>query len=357
MHAIRQMPKPHWLILAGLLLSAQAPAGEPPIELRNYVALDNTTTDQHGRPFTVTELSGITYLGGDEYLAVMDGSNRLVWIEIALSDDGAIESARVTRGLSLSQKQDFEGIAFRPARPHSVLLSEEDTPAVHEFDLKDGSLLKTFDVPPVFRRRRTNRGFESLALAPDGAALWTANEEALSVDGDPSSPQKGTTVRLLRYVAQDDTFVPEAQFAYQVEPMHGKVVQHASSGLSELAVLPDGTLLALERSFAYREDGVMFLSRLYAVDLSEATDISGQRQPLRGREKDFTPAAKTELWSGAIDEAMGMNLEGITVGPRLPDGRWSLVGVVDDGDPISRNVAVGFVLSLADENPTISSDR
>ena len=45
-----------------------------------------------------------------------------------------------------------------------------------------------------------NYGFESLTISGDGLTLWTANEEALTVDGDRSSYSDGTIVRLVKYV-------------------------------------------------------------------------------------------------------------------------------------------------------------
>ncbi|HCK40707.1 MAG: hypothetical protein CMJ72_03325 [Planctomycetaceae bacterium] len=48
-----------------------------------------------------------------------------------------------------------------------------------------------------------------------------------------------------------------------------------------------------------------------------------------------------------IDDQIGndQNLEGIGVGPRLPNGSWILLGVVDSGDPISSNTIVSFELA------------
>ena len=50
---------------------------------------------------------------------------------------------------------------------------------------------------------------------------------------------------------------------------------------------------------------------------------------------------------GDDDDQIGndQNLEGIGVGPRLPNGSSILLGVVDNGDPISSNTIVSFELA------------
>ncbi len=49
--------------------------------------------------------------------------------------------------------------------------------------------------------------------------------------------------------------------------------------------------------------------------------------------------------SGAADGSSGQNLEGLALGPRLANGNWALLGVVDDGDSLSSNTIVSFELS------------
>jgi hypothetical protein len=60
----------------------------------------------------------------------------------------------------------------------------------------------------------------------------------------------------------------------------------------------------------------------------------------------YTPAAKDLLYEGEHN-----NLEGLARGPMLGEGRWSLIGVVDDGDPISTNALVAFENSGAGPAP------
>ena len=313
------------------------------VNFRGTMPLGTTATDQNGQEFTVTGLSGLTWVHDTLFVAVMDNSNKLVLLDVQLDVDGTISFAAIVGGLTLAESRDFEGIAHTTVDRDSVFLGEEDTPAVQEYSQSNGALLQTLDTPPVFFNLRPNFGFESLSRHPAGTELWTANEEALTVDGELSTPQDGTVVRLLRYTLSGQTGIPAEQFAHITEPMHGGNITGGRSGLVDLTVLLNSKILALERSFAF-DIPDFFESRLYELDFSDATDVSGFVDGLIG--ETFTPVAKHLLWSGSVG-----NLEGLALGPSLTGGNQSLLGIVDDGDPLSTNQLVAFELLLPDGTP------
>ncbi len=107
--------------------------------------------------------------------------------------------------------------------------------------------------------------------------------------------------------------------------------------MSDLAALPDGSLISLERSFALSALG-LFENRIYELNFTSATNVAALGSINSG---GFTPVAKSPLWVGQI----GQNMEGLTVGPRLAWSRWSLIGIIDDGDPASENNLVAFAVS------------
>lgn len=133
------------------------------------------------------------------------------------------------------------------------------------------------------------------------------------------------------------------------DPWHGTAISGARSGLSDLCLLPDGRLLALERSFAFGGSG-FFRTRIYEVNTSAATDVSGLASLSAG---GFAPATKTLLYSGFLQ-----SVEGLCVGPASDAaGTLSLIGITDDADPVSTNTihawrisGVGPVPCLADLN-------
>jgi hypothetical protein len=298
----------------------------------------------------VRGLSGITRAGGDVYWGAMDNSDRLVRLDIALTDDGSIRSATVTGELRLPRKGDFEGIAYCAARG-SVFVSDE-SPGISEFALADGRELRKIDIPSVFRQIVANQGFESLTLSPDGKTLWTANERALSIDGNSqlqADPILSTTrVRLQKFDIAGAAAKPSGQFIYQTSGVHdwgGQI------GLCDLAALPDGRLLALERSAAMNFRQVASIrTRIFLIDPSRATDISGQ-EFAAGIKDDRTSGQvdKLPLFDGFVCEEHGQNLEGLCLGPALGPDRWAVLAVVDNTDGIlhiSHSRVVSFELNL-----------
>ena len=209
-----------------------------------------------------------------------------------------------------------------------------------EYSLENGTLLQTVNMPKVFMHQVDNRGLESLTRRPDGKEMWTANEEALTVDGPTASQTAGTVVRLQRFTVDENRVTPAEQYAYAVEPIHSAIGLPVCSGLSDLVELPDGRMLTLERSA--REGLPPFETRIYLIDFTGATDISkgDLADCLKG--KSYRPVAKIELFKST---KIGENLEGLCLGPKLANGNWAILGVVDNGDPISKNTLVAFELS------------
>jgi hypothetical protein len=295
----------------------------------------------------IRELSGVTYLGQTEsglerFATVQDADNRIVMVDLSFSANGTILSASAVDELALNVSADYEGIAFTGAARNSVFVSEETTPGVHEHSLETGARLQTVLMPSVFQMDRGNRGFESLTRAADGT-MWTANEEALVPDGPASTPSAGTVVRLQKLVDDNESVVAGPAFAYLADAIHaGSGGSNDRSGVADLVVLPDGSLLTLERSAAIAFP--VFRSRIYEVDWAAATDISsgGFADGLIG--ESYVPADKSLLWSGQAGTFINGNLEGLTLGPRLANGKWPLVGVIDN-DGSGDNLIVSFELA------------
>ncbi len=347
------------VLSAALAPVPSASADDLAVTYRNAVSLATSTTDQFGQSFTIAGLSGLTFAGPSDtpgawrFWAVMDNSDKLIELRVTFNANASIASATVVRGLRLSNVRDHEDITLTPGATR-VLLSEENTPGVHEHALADGALVRSLQTPAVFLSRRDNFGFEALTLrtvAVPGCApsreLWTANEEALTLDGPVSTPAAGTVVRLLRYcVPTDPSLAPDApglQLAYVTAPIHGTVISGARSGLVALVALPSGRTLALERSFAF-DIASPFRSRIYEIDLDSGTDVSVLEKGLIGQ--SYTPVTKRQVYQGNQT-----NMEGLALGPRLVGGARVLVGIVDDGDPISVNRLAGFELTGPTEAP------
>lgn len=318
------------LALALVLLAAPASAQHWAIEDpgQGPVALAPGPAGAH-------ELSGLSWAGGDRYAAVSDDDGRLYWLRVAVDPATArITAAAVEGSLPLAQSSDLEGVALAPGGG-AVAVSDEVGPAVREYRLPDGALQRTAALPPVFATLRYNLGFEALTRDASGN-LWTANEEALKVDGPTSTAEQGTLVRLLRL---DGDLRPTGQWAYRTDPVAGtKLLSEHGTGLSAMAALPDGRLLVLERSFG--SEGLRI--RLYAVDVAGATDVSAL-PALAGA--TVVPAAKHLLWQRA---SLRDNFEGMAIGPPLADGSRALLLVSDDGHNLSQSL---YPLRLRSAHP------
>jgi hypothetical protein len=329
-----------WVIAAAVIWAgcAASVVGGWSVAPLGAVSLDTSAVSGVG------EMSGVAYLGRvtglHRFAAVQDSGNQLVLFTAAFAPDGTLQTAVAGSTLALAPGFDFEGLAYTNATRDSVYVSEESTPAIREYRLADGTQLQTVLPPSVFTNIAGNRGLESLTRSFGGATMWTANEEALTIDGDLATGASGTVVRLQQFSEVAEKLAATAQYAYEVDPVH-TTTGPDRSGLADLVALPDGTLLALERSAA-----VSFLapyeSRLYQVDLASATDLSDPAYDAGLIGQAYTPVSKSLLWSGTVGGLLGENLEGLTLGPRIADDRWLLLGVVDSGDPVSNNTVVAF---------------
>ncbi len=336
------------MFLAGAL-AAPGSRGEPPaapdappwkIEHRGAIRLPDDAVDAKGARVAITGLSGITWLGADRYAAVMDNSDCLLRFALEFAPDGRPIKVKDPSVVKLAEAHDYEDLApCGDGRGERLFVCEEDTPAIRVVSLDGGGVVDGVQLPPIFRSRRANRGLESLAIDPDGRHLWTANEEALPADGPPPTADEGTVVRIVRLPVGPG---PSSGFqaAYRVDPPHrfARIRSgDALSGVSALVAVGSGRLLVLERSGG---PGLPpFVSRIYLVDTRGATDVSACERDLSKRADCFLP--KRLLWSGAI----GVNLEGMCLGPKLGPRRRAIVGIADNGGLGTPSQAIGFEFS------------
>jgi Esterase-like activity of phytase/Dockerin type I domain len=297
------------------------------------VTARSSVTLAAGPVSNIRELSGVTYLGPqagglERFAAIQDENRRIVIFDVSFAANGAINSAAAVSTVTITGGSDFEGIAYTGAARNSVFVSEENTPTIREFRLSDAAALQAIALPEVYEHNRDNRGLESLTRSVDGLTMWTANEEALTIDGPASSQAAGTLVRLQQMTDVGTSVEFGPQFVYQVDPIHAGSSPDRS-GLSDLVMLPDDTLLALERSRTGTGLTTSFRNRIYQVDFTGATDVSGPAFDGGLVGTSYTETSKNLLWSS---QSFGINnLEGIGLGPVLPNGNWVLLGVVDDG--------------------------
>jgi hypothetical protein len=204
-------------------------------------------------------------------------------------------------------------------------------PAVREMNA-DGSSIRDFVVPTRYNPTadnssgiRNNLAFESLTYSPNGKNLFTATEGALYQDGPASTTTNGSTARILKYDVA--TGLPVGEYAYALDPVADAPIpadQFTVNGLVELLALSGTEFLAVERSFSI---GVGYTIKLYQFSTDGATDVSGIDSLAGG---GFIGVEKTLLLDlGGLGITLD-NIEGVTFGKTLENGRRSLVLVSDN---------------------------
>jgi hypothetical protein len=197
-----------------------------------------------------------------------------------------------------------------------------------------GHYLATLPTPAMFKvakdkaGSRNNMSFEALSFASDGNSLWLGMEAALYQDGPLATPDNGSVVRITRL---DRAGKVLGQYAYPIEPVASRPApgREADNGVSEILAVNDHQLLVVERAGVANADGIYRNHvRIYEMETDGATDIQAIAA-LAGA--SYVPARKRLL----LDlEKTGLeridNIEGISWGPRLENGRRSLVLISDD---------------------------
>jgi hypothetical protein len=262
----------------------------------------------------VSEVSGLTWRGGEQYYGVSDSQPGLVPLQISLDPtSGLITGMKAGPMTGVTTKYtDFEDIVW-VEKGSRLIVSTERPPGLVEITLQGKCRIAPV-LPAVYQQARFNKGMEALTRNPDNGHLWTANEDTLTPDGALSSHKGGGLVRLQEF---DERGRPLRQFAWRTE---SPIVQ-GGTGVTGLCALPGGELIVMERIIA----GAWLELRLFLAGFEGATDTS--RIPaLSG--VNLTPVQKTLLYQRITGFT---NYEGICAGPLLTDGSRSLLLVADNG--------------------------
>ncbi len=202
-------------------------------------------------------------------------------------------------------------------------------PFVREMNT-DGSFVRELSTPGYYNPTTgatgifPNLAFESLTLSVDGGTVYTATENALLQDGPPATYLDASPARVLSF--DKATGASSAEFVYPVDPIAVQSVPPgapATNGLVELLAITDTSFLAVERSFS---TGVGHSIRIFKTSIVGATDVAG----LDALPGSYTAMSKELLFD--LD-TLGItldNIEGITLGPVLPNGSRSVVLVSDN---------------------------
>ena len=337
------------LAVAAVLLTPIAPAvagTHRAIEYRGQAIVPTGTT------FQGTEIGGLSSITYDAkrgaFYTISDDprDTRYYSVRLRVADgkltDGDVEFAGVTRlqapggGPYAATAIDPEGLVL--TRDRELVVTSEGyanslvDPFVRRYSLA-GNFLGDLDVPQAFRPNaehtrgvRQNLGFESAGVSDTGGFLFSGTENALVQDGPADTLTDTSPARIMRYNLRTGRL--DHQWVYVTDRVKEPSTVFSVNGLVELLPRNNEFLIAMERSFSVGATGTGNSIKLYDVALPGATNVNGVESIADLRR--VRPARKTLL----LDlDTLGIpldNVEGLTFGPRLPDGRRSLVLVSDN---------------------------
>lgn len=266
---------------------------------------------------------------------------------------------------------DPEGFVIGPKNRH-FYVSDEYGPSLYEFDTK-GKRVRSFATPanliprdaagmPNFandsgntKGKRTNRGFEGLAISPDGNYIYTMLQSAMLDEGGGN----GVCTRIVKFNTWSGTAV--AQYAYQMEG------SSQGRGISALFAINDHEFLVLERNNRGIGVGADFSppnKKVFRIDLTGAADVSNvsfvpTACPTGKVTKD--PIPFLDLTADTLPE-LGNKVpekwEGLAVGPRLKDGSYVMVTGTDNDYSVTQNasnVQFDVYFRITDADPYVTS--
>ncbi len=254
---------------------------------------------------------------------------------------------------------DPEGFVVNP-KTGSFLVSDEYGPSLYEFD-RSGKLLKTFATPgnlvpqgPADTNfandtgnvtgKRGNRGFEGLAISPNGEFAFAMLQSPMLQEGGlaiANGDRPGLFNRIVKFDTATGAAV--AQYAYKMEAFN------QGRGISALVAINDHQFMVLERN--NRGIGVPDGNtaspdkNVFIIDVNGASDVSSITLPGSG---GVLPVGITAVTKGTkfIDldantlSAMGNRSpekwEGLAIGPKLADGSYMMLAGTDNDFSVSQ---------------------
>jgi len=221
-----------------------------------------------------------------------------------------------------------------------------ENPAVTEVNA-EGLYIDTFPLPyqMVMSAKdfgpRQNGVFEGLTFTNDYRDLFVSVEEPLLQDG----PRAGTgdSTGLVRFIKWDiASKKPLAQYAYKIDPVAYPAITPSAfkiNGISDILSIGKNHFLVIERS--YSTGRLACTIKIFLADLKHAENIAGLSS-LQNRSGVRMISKKLLLNMDNLGFYID-NIEGVTFGPTLSNGKRSLVFIADNNfNPLENSQVLLF---------------
>jgi hypothetical protein len=272
---------------------------------------------------------------------------------------------------------DPEGLVVNPINGH-FLISDEYGPSLLEIN-GAGKVVHRYETPANLLPRngqtgvinhangeagnnagkRLNRGFEGLAISPDGRTVFAMLQSAMLDEGGGS----GIINRIVAFDTKSRR--AQAQYAYTMEG------SSQGRGISALVALNDHEFLVLERNNrGLGVDGELTPpnKKIFRIDLTGATDVSD----ISLSTGSFTTVAKSGPWLdlaapatlasasyASLNHVSLEKWEGLAIGPQLADGSYLMLAGTDNDYSVTQdaNTAEQMDVYFAPSGATVTRVR
>jgi len=290
----------------------------------------------------ITKVSGARYavvddkelIDGFMYLDIdMDTRNGKI-LDVKYSEPEGFVARKNEITDPKSVYRDCEGIAYCKQR-NTVFVTGEADQRILEYDLDGYPTGQELAVPDYMQVKdiEENYGFEALSYCEETETFWTTTEATLLDDGVRSSLKNRDAANLLRIQTFGLDLQPTKMYAYKMDRLQAtaKVANHVH-GVPTMLAMPDGRLIVMEREACIpkRYFGSFCKIKLYEVVPSAEYEITSNTRLseldtsqflLKNLLCEFTTHVNY-IWNFA-------NYEGMCLGPKLDDGRQTILLICD----------------------------
>lgn len=293
--------------------------------------------------------SGITHVNDNLY-AIVDDKDRVDGFKYLTLDidsvSGKIEKAALVEpsGMALRRSEgvsthaDCEGVAFFNDG-NTVFVTSEEYQRIMEYTLEGVPTGRELAIPSIMTKEKIvpNLGFEALTYNPHQQRFWTTTESTLIADGEVASAKNPDVHNHLRFVSFDTSLQPRESYVYEMDLPEGraKARDNVTSvhGVPSLLALDDGRLIVMEREgyLPGKGYGSWVKIKLYIVDPRTEQTVSMDTKMSdipheQFMKKELLCSFVTRLRLGEMNIS---NYEGMCLGPKLTDGRQTIILIAD----------------------------